>query len=66
MVKSNIDKGYKIVAIVSAEASPTYGISIVGRWKDPRKKGRFLDNVKFVMVWVYLWRSYVRSWINIL
>ena len=51
MVNSNIDKGYKIVG---AEAGSTYGISIVGRWKDPRRKGRFPDDVEFVMVWVYL------------
>jgi len=45
LVNSNIDKGYKIVG---AEAGSTYGISIVGRWKDPRKKGRFPDDVEFV------------------
>lgn len=43
-----VEKGYKIVAIVGAEASPTCGISIVGRWRDPEKKGKFPDDVEFV------------------
>ena len=41
-------KGYRIVAVVGAEASPTCGISLVGRWKDPKRKGRFPDDVEFV------------------
>ncbi len=41
-------KGYKIVAVVGAEASPTCGISVVGRWKDPEKRGRFPEDVEFV------------------
>ena len=41
-------KGYSIVAVLGAEGSPTCGISKVGRWKDPVKKGRFPDDVIFV------------------
>jgi len=41
-------KGYKVVAVLGAEGSPTCGISLVGRWKDPKKKGRFPDDVEFV------------------
>ena len=48
LLKQFVDKGYRILAIIGAEASPTCGISIVGRWKDPVKKGRFPDDVEFV------------------
>ncbi|MCS7364099.1 MAG: hypothetical protein NDF54_01510 [archaeon GB-1867-035] len=41
-------KGYEIVAVLGAEASPTCGISRVGRWKDPVKKGKFPGDVIFV------------------
>jgi predicted secreted protein len=41
-------KGYQIVAILGAEGSPTCGINLVGRWKDPSKKGRFPEDVVFV------------------
>jgi len=41
-------KNYEIVAVLGAEGSPTCGISWVGRWKDPVKKGRFPDDVIFV------------------
>ena len=42
------EKGYEIAAVLGAEASPTCGISLVGRWKDPSKKGKFPDDVVFV------------------
>ena len=32
---------------MGAEASPTCGISVVGRWKDPRR-GKFPEDVEFV------------------
>ncbi len=41
-------KGYRIVAVVGAEASPTCGISVVGRWKDPGRRGKFPEDVEFV------------------
>lgn len=41
-------KDYEIVAVLGAEGSPTCGISLVGKWKDPIKKGRFPDDVIFV------------------
>ncbi len=41
-------KGYEIKAVLGAEGSPTCGISRVGKWKDPIKKGRFPDDVIFV------------------
>ncbi len=41
-------KGYEIIAVLGAEGSPTCGVSLVGRWKDPKKKGRFPDDVEFV------------------
>lgn len=41
-------KGYKIVAVLGAEGSPTCGICRVGRWKDPIKRGKFPDDVVFV------------------
>ncbi len=47
-LKQFADEGYKIVAVVGAEASPTCGISLVGRWKDPKKRGKFPDDVEFV------------------
>lgn len=43
-----VSKGYKIVAVVGAEASPTCGTSVVGRWKDPERRGRFPEDVEFV------------------
>jgi len=43
-----IDKGYELVAVIGAEGSPTCGISKVGKWKDPIRKGRFPDDVVFV------------------
>ncbi len=41
-------KNYEIVAVLGAEVSPTCGISLVGKWKDPIKKGRFPDDIEFV------------------
>lgn len=41
-------KNYEIVAVLGAEVSPTCGIGLVGKWKDPVKKGRFPDDVEFV------------------
>lgn len=41
-------KDYEIVAVIGAEGSPTCGISRVGKWKDPVKKGRFPDDILFV------------------
>ncbi len=41
-------KEYEIVAVLGAEGSPTCGINLVGKWKDPIKKGRFPDDVMFV------------------
>jgi len=41
-------KGYRIVAVLGAEGSPTCGINLVGRWKDPSKKGRFPEDIVFV------------------
>lgn len=41
-------KNYEIVAALGAEASPTCGISLVGKWKDPVKKGRFPEDIVFV------------------
>ena len=41
-------KNYEIVAVLGAEVSPTCGISLVGKWKDPVKKGRFPDDIEFV------------------
>jgi predicted secreted protein len=43
-----VKKGYKIVAVLGADGSPTCGINLVGRWKDPSKKGRFPEDVAFV------------------
>lgn len=34
--------------MLGAEGSPTCGISLVGKWKDPVKKSRFPDDVVFV------------------
>ncbi len=42
------ERGYRIVAVIGAEASPTCGISIVGKWKDPEKRGKFPEDVEFV------------------
>lgn len=42
------EKGYEIVAVIGAEGSPTCGISKVGKWRDPSKRGRFPDDVIFV------------------
>lgn len=47
-LKQFAEKGYKIVAVIGAEASPTCGISIVGKWKDPEKRGKFPEDVEFV------------------
>lgn len=41
-------KNYEITAVLGAEGSPTCGISLVGKWKDPVKKGRFPEDVIFV------------------
>ncbi len=41
-------KGYEIIAVIGAEASPTCGINIVGRWKDPERRGKFPEDVEFV------------------
>ncbi len=41
-------KNYEIAAVIGAEGSPTCGISRVGKWKDPIKKGRFPDDILFV------------------
>ncbi len=43
-----LKKKYEIVAVLGAEVSPTCGISLVGKWKDPVKKGRFPDDIEFV------------------
>jgi len=48
LLKQFVDEGYRILAVIGAEASPSCGISIVGRWKDPMKKGRVPDDVEFV------------------
>lgn len=42
------ERGYEITAVVGAEGSPTCGISKVGRWRDPNRRGRFPDDVVFV------------------
>ncbi len=47
-LKQFVEAGYKIVAVIGAEASPTCGINVVGRWKDPEKKGKFPEDVEFV------------------
>ena len=42
-------KGYKILAVLGAEGSPTCGIDLVGKWKDDApKKRRFPEDVVFV------------------
>lgn len=45
-----VKKGAEIVAVVGAEASPSCGVSIVGRWKPeaPVETRRFPDDVDFV------------------
>ena len=43
-----VEEGYRVVGVIGAEASPTWGIEVVGRWKDPEKRGKFPDDVEFV------------------
>jgi predicted secreted protein len=48
-LKMYVKKGYKIVAVIGAEASPTCGIDYVGRWKkDAEGKKVFPKDVEFV------------------
>ena len=48
-LKMYVKKGYEIVAIIGAEASPTCGIDLVGRWKkDAEGKKVFPKDVEFV------------------
>jgi len=42
-------EGYRITAILGAEGSPTYKIDRVGSWKDPQKKGKFPEDIDFVL-----------------
>jgi predicted secreted protein len=42
-------KGYKIVAVIGAEGSPTCGIDLIGRWKENREsKKSFPKDIEFV------------------
>lgn len=44
-----IKKGYKIVAVLGAEGSPTCGIEYVGKWKDNVKgKKEFPRDIEFI------------------
>ncbi len=45
-----VKKGAEVVAVVGAEASPSCGVSIVGRWKEGTRAGtrRFPDDVDFI------------------
>lgn len=44
-----VKKGYEIVAVIGAEASPTCGIDYVGRWKDDAEgKKVFPKDIEFV------------------
>lgn len=48
-LKMYVKKGYEIVAIIGAEASPTCGVDVVGRWKkDAEGKKVFPKDVEFV------------------
>lgn len=48
-LKMYVKKDYEIVAIIGAEASPTCGIDLVGRWKkDAEGKKVFPKDVEFV------------------
>jgi predicted secreted protein len=48
-LKMYVKKGYEIVAVIGAEASPTCGIDYVGRWKkDAEGKKIFPKDVEFV------------------
>ena len=48
-LKMYAKKGYEIVAVIGAEASPTCGIDFVGRWKkDAEGKKVFPRDVEFV------------------
>ena len=48
-LKMYVKKGYAIVAVIGAEASPTCGIDYVGRWKkDAEGKKVFPRDVEFV------------------
>ncbi len=48
-LKMYMKKDYEIVAIIGAEASPTCGIDLVGRWKkDAEGKKVFPQDVEFV------------------
>lgn len=48
-LKSYVKKGYEIVAIIGAEASPTCGIDSVGRWKkDAEGKKVFPKDIEFI------------------
>ena len=49
ILKKYVKKGYEIVAVIGAEASPTCGIDYVGRWKkDAEGKKVFPKDVEFV------------------
>lgn len=45
-----VKKGVKIVAVIGAEASPSCGISVVGRWKPgvPIDTRRFPEDIDFI------------------
>lgn len=48
-LKKYVKRGYEIVAIIGAEASPTCGVDFVGRWKkDAEGKKVFPKDVEFV------------------
>lgn len=48
-LKSYVKKGYEIVAVIGAEASPTCGIDYVGRWKEDAKgKKVFPKDIEFI------------------
>ncbi len=48
-LKSYVKKGYAIVAVIGAEASPTCGIDYVGRWKeDAEGKKVFPKDIEFI------------------
>jgi predicted secreted protein len=48
-LKWYVKKGYEIVAVIGAEASPTCGIDFVGRWKeDAEGKKVFPKDVEFI------------------
>jgi predicted secreted protein len=48
-LKWYVKKGYKIVAVIGAEASPTCGIDYVGRWKKGAEgKKLFPKDIEFI------------------